>query len=167
MDTYIHCIESLNGKFRHPVADSFSREALRLCKEVFSSPDMQDDSCREKMMVASYLGGSAIANTYVGIVHPLSAGLSIVLGINHGLGNCLVMNVMDEFYPDEFREFRSFIDKQKIELPQNITRDLSGEQFQEMYESSIIHEKPLTNALGEGFREILTFDKVIDIFRKI
>lgn len=32
----------------------------------------------EKIMVASYLGGCAIANSFVGVVHPFS-GLSVVL----------------------------------------------------------------------------------------
>ena len=43
MDTYIHCIESLNGSHRHAMADSYSYEALRLCHEIFSSKDMMSD----------------------------------------------------------------------------------------------------------------------------
>ncbi|MEK9754954.1 MAG: iron-containing alcohol dehydrogenase family protein, partial [Rhodospirillaceae bacterium] len=101
LDTYIHCIESLNGSFRHAVADAYSREALNLCREVFLDGDMMAPENREKLMVASYMGGSAIGNSYVGVVHPLSAGLSMVLHTHHCMANCIVMAVMEEFYPRE------------------------------------------------------------------
>ena len=41
---------------------------------------MQSDENRSKLMVASYLGSCAIATSYVGLIHPFSAGLSIALG---------------------------------------------------------------------------------------
>lgn len=49
MDTYIHCIESLNGSYRHPVGDAFSREALELCREVFLSDDMMSGENRKNL----------------------------------------------------------------------------------------------------------------------
>jgi 3-deoxy-alpha-D-manno-octulosonate 8-oxidase len=167
IDTYIHCVESLRGSNRHAVADSFSNQALSLSKAVFGSDDMQSSDNREKLMVASYLGGCAIANSYVGLVHPLSAGLSTVLKIHHGLANCLVMNVMEEFYPEETKDFHYFMKKQGVELPSKITSELDEEGFTHLYESTIIHEKPLINALGENFMSILTKTKAIEIFKKI
>ena len=77
MDAYIHCIEALSGRYRNAVGDAFSEEAIRLCREVFFSDDMMSDNGRRKMMVASYLGGCAIAMSYVGLVHPFSAALNI------------------------------------------------------------------------------------------
>ena len=167
MDTYIHCIESLGGKYRHGVGDAFSGQALSLSKAVFGSGDMQSSDNREKLMVASYLGGCAIANSFVGLVHPLSAGLSTVLKIHHGLANCLVMNVMEEFYPEETAEFHEFIKKQAVDLPTNVTAKLKEEDFIRLYESTIIHEKPLVNALGENFKSILTNTKATEIFKRI
>ena len=32
---------------------------------------------------------------------------------------------------------------------------------------SIIHEKPLTNALGDGFADILTREKIVSLFKKM
>lgn len=168
LDTYIHCIESLNGSFRHPMADSYSNEALRLSRGVFAgSDDMMSDLNREKLMVASYFGGTAIANSFVGIVHPLSAGLSVVLGLHHCIANCLVMNKMEEYYPQEHQEFQNFLLKNNIVLPQGITNGLSDELFNDLYDSTIIHEKPLTNALGKDFKKILSKEKVIEIFKQI
>ena len=167
MDAYIHCIESLAGSYRNAIGDAFSEQTLKLCREVFKSSDMQSDQNREKLMVASYLGGCAIATSYVGVVHPFSAGLSVVLGVRHCLANFIVMSVMDEFYPEETEEFLEFVSIQKIKIPQGICKNLSQEQFDNLYKSTTIHEKPLTNALGENFKEILTKAKVVEIFKRM
>jgi len=167
MDAYIHCVEALNGQYRNAVGDAFSAQVMALCREVFLSDDIKSDASREKLMVASYLGGCAVATSYVGVLHPFSAGLSVVLGIHHGMANCIAMTVMDEFYPEEVAEFRRMVEKQNIHIPKGICRDLDSEQYDLLYESTIIHEKPLTNALGEGFKEILTKDKVREIFKSM
>lgn len=167
LDTYIHCIESLAGAYRHPMADAYSREALRLAREVFLSGDMMAPENREKLMVASHLGGSAIGNSFVGVVHPFSAGLSVVLGVRHGLANCIVMEAMDGFYPDAVAEFRRMREAQGIDLPRGLCADLDDAAYERLYRSTIVHEKPLRNALGDGFREILTRDRVIGLFRRM
>lgn len=165
MDTYIHCMEALSGSYRNAIGDSLSREALTLCRQVFSSLNMMNDSNREKLMVASYLGGNAIATTYVGIVHPFSAALSVVLGIHHCVANCIVMRAMEKFYPGYYQEFWEMADNQSVEIPKNVCKNLTQSQYQLLYESTIIHEKPLTNALGENFKKILAVEKVVDIFK--
>ena len=167
MDAYIHCIESLDGRYRHAMADALSHQALALCREVFLSDVMQGAENREKLMVASYLGGSAIGNSFVGVVHPLSAGLSMVLGLHHCIANCIVMNVMDEFYPRQTDEFRHMAEAQGIELPKGMCADLSRDQHDSLYEATIVHDKPLANALGDDFSKILTRDKVADLFRRM
>lgn len=167
MDTYIHCIESLAGRHRHILADAYSREALSLCREVFLSDNMQSAENRTRLMSASYLGGCAIANSYVGLVHPFSAGLSMVFGTHHCLANCIVMNVMDEFYPRESDEFRRMLMHQGATLPKGLCSSLTTEQAERLYQSTIIHEKPLANALGEAFRTVLTKERVIEVFSKM
>ena len=94
MDTFIHSFESLNGHHRHALSDSYSEKAILMIDEVFKSDDFFSDYNREKLMIASYFGGIAIANSYVGLVHPFSAGLSVVLGIHHCEANCIVMRAM-------------------------------------------------------------------------
>ena len=168
MDTYIHCIESLNGNHRHALADAYSREALNLCKEIYlTSKDMKSELNREKIMAASYLGGAALANSFVGIIHPFSAGLSMVFHTHHCISNCIVMNQMEEFYPEGYKEFQAMLTAQNINLPKGICANLTDEQYEKLYLSTIIHEKPLKNALGEDFKKILTREKVIEIFKKM
>ncbi|MEW6387253.1 MAG: iron-containing alcohol dehydrogenase family protein [Thermodesulfobacteriota bacterium] len=164
LDTYIHCLESLNGRYRNAIGDAFSQQAMLLSKEVFLSEDMLSEENRAKLMVASYLGGCAIASSYVGVVHPFSAGLGVVLGIHHGLANCLVMTVMDEFYPKEVEIFWEMVEEQQVEIPRGLFKNLTETQYDKLYNSIIVHEKPLANALGDNFRDILTKEKVVKIF---
>jgi len=167
MDAFIHCIESLNGSYRNEIGDAFSNQTINLCRDVFMSDDMMSDENRSKMMVASYLGGCAIATSYVGVLHPFSAGLSVVLGIHHCLANCISMRAMEEFYPLEYEEFWKMVNIQKVEIPKGICSDLSSKQYEQLYQSTIVHEKPLINALGETFKNLLTKEKVIQLFRKM
>ena len=167
MDTYIHSFESLNGRYRNAIGDAFAKQAIALCREVFLSDDMMSDENREKLMVASYLGGCAIANSFVGVVHPFSAGLSVVLGTHHCIANCITMNAMEEFYPKEFEEFFKMAEKQNVTIPKGIASDLDARTYQKLYDATIIHEKPLSNALGDNFKEVLTFEKVTEIFKRM
>jgi 3-deoxy-alpha-D-manno-octulosonate 8-oxidase len=120
---------------------------------------------REKLMVASYLGGCAIATSYVGIVHPFSAGLSVALGLHHCVANCIVMRAMRPFYPREYEEFWQMAEKHGVNIPKGLAHNLTKNQYEQLFAATIIHEKPLTNALGENFRKILTMERVTEIFK--
>lgn len=165
MDAYIHCIEALAGSYRNAIGDAYSRETINLCRQVFLGGDMMSSENRERLMVASYLGGCAIATSYVGLVHPFSAGLSVVLGLHHCIANCIVMRAMKPYYPREYDEFWEMVENQSVEIPEGVARDLSDDQYEQLYASTIVHEKPLTNALGEGYRNLLTKERVIEIFK--
>jgi len=167
MDAYIHCIEALAGSYRNAVGDAYSRETVNLCRQVFLADDMMSVEAREQLMVASYLGGCAIATSYVGVVHPFSAGLSVVLGLHHCIANCIALNALGEFYPVEHAEFRTMMEKQKVTLPSGVCANLSDEQYQRLVASTVVHAKPLTNALGVDFRSILTDERVIEIFKRM
>ena len=167
MDAYIHCIEALAGSYRNAVGDAYSRETVNLCRQVFLADDMMGDESRERLMVASYLGGCAIATSYVGVVHPFSAGLSVVLGLHHCVANCIALNALGEFYPTEHREFRQMLDAQGVKLPTGVCAGLSDEQFAALVAATVVHVKPLTNALGANFRSVLTDERVTEIFRSM
>ena len=167
MDAYIHCVESLQGNYRNAIGDSYSNQSIKLCREVFLSSDMQSDLNREKLMTASFLGGCAIGSSYVGVIHPFSAALSVVLGIHHCVANCIVMRSMENFYPIAYNEFWSMVSKQSVKIPAGICKNLTDQQFDQLYNATIIHDKPLTNALGNDYAKILTKERVIHIFQKM
>jgi len=90
VDTYMHCFESLAGSYRNVVVDALAEKAIDLSRQIFGSGDMMLPENREKLMIASYLGGMAAG--FVGVVHPISAGLSMVLGMHHGIANCYALS---------------------------------------------------------------------------
>ena len=165
IDTFMHCVESLNGSYRNAIIDAFSVRAVQLCEEIFLSDDMMSEPNREKMMIASYIGGMAAGN--VGVIHPFSAGLGVVLHVAHGLGNCLALNVLEDIYPKEYKQFRTMIERQGVHLPTGICQGLTEEQYEGLYQGCIVHEKPLTNALGPDFKKILTKENLIERYKSI
>ncbi|MBQ7739318.1 MAG: iron-containing alcohol dehydrogenase [Desulfovibrionaceae bacterium] len=165
IDTYMHCFESLTGSYRNAIVDALSAKAIDLCKEVFLSDDMMEPKNRELLMIASFIGGMAAG--FVGTVHPISAGLSMVLHMHHGLANCYALSVQEDIYPEQYKDFMTMMAKQKIDLPKGICANLTDDQFTALYEASIVHEKPLSNRLGPNFKEIFTKENVISRFKQM
>ena len=125
-----------------------------------------EEGCRRGGRAGSRLrGGMAAGN--VGVIHPFSAGLGVVLHVAHGLGNCLALNVLGDIYPKEYKQFRTMIERQGVNLPTGICKDLTEEQYEGLYRGCIVHEKPLTNALGPDFKQILTRENLIERYKSI
>ena len=43
IDTFMHCVESLQGSYRNAIIDAFSVRAVQLCEEIFLSDDMMSE----------------------------------------------------------------------------------------------------------------------------
>ena len=126
IDTYMHCFESITGSYRNVVVDSLAEKAIDLSKQVYLSSDMMSDENREKLMIASFLGGMAAG--FVGVVHPISAGLSMVLHMHHGIANCYALTVLEDIYPDEYKDFMLMMDRQCIDLVAGHEVAVGGDQ---------------------------------------
>jgi len=161
MDCYIHCIESLTGTFLNEFSRSYGEKALDLCREVFLDPGPDSD---DKLMMASYCGGMSIAYSQVGICHALSYGLGFVLGLHHGIGNCVAFDYLEEFYPAGVREFRQMMAKHRIVLPRNLVADLSADQLETMVDVSLVLEPLWENALGPAWKKTATREKIRDLY---
>src|SRR6478609_5583254 len=129
MDCYIHCIESLTGTFLNEFSKSYGEKALQLCREVFLNKPQWDEESDDQLMMASYAGGMSIAYSQVGVAHAVSYGLSYLLGTKHGIGNCIVFDKLEEYYPEGVKEFKKMVKKNRIEIPQHITSGLNNDQF--------------------------------------
>src|SRR5690606_38991021 len=132
MDCYIHCVESLSGTFLNAFSQSYGEKAFDLCKEIFLSDDLNDEESCAKLMMASWHGGMSIAYSQVGVAHALSYGLSFVLGTKHGIGNCIVFDHLEEFYPEGVAMFKEMVKKHGIFLPKGICKNLTDEQMNTM-----------------------------------
>lgn len=166
MDCYIHCVESLSGTYLNAFSKSYGEKALELCKEVFLG-DLSESDSREKLMMASWHGGMSIAYSQVGVAHALSYGLSYVLGVRHGIGNCLVFQHLEEFYPEGVALFHQMKEKHGIQLPKRVCEGLSEQEIDTMVCVSMSMEPLWENALGKDWQKTITPEKLKSIYRKI
>ena len=166
MDCFIHCVESLEGTFLNAFSQSYGEKAMDLCKEVFLS-ELPDCESRDKLMMASWHGGMSIAYSQVGVAHALSYGLGFLLGIKHGIGNCLVFQHLKEFYPEGVALFHQMMEKHQITLPTGICAHLTDAEFEKMGTIALGMEPLWENALGEHWKQIITMDKLTAIYKKI
>lgn len=167
MDCYIHCIESLTGTYLNEFSKSYGEKALQLCREVYVTKDTWDKESDDKLMMASYAGGMSIAYSQVGVAHAVSYGLSYLLGTKHGIGNCIVFNHLEEYYPEGVIEFKYMVEKNNIDLPKNICANLSDEQFDKMIDVSMVMKPLWENALGKDWEKIMTRQKLRKLYERL
>jgi 3-deoxy-alpha-D-manno-octulosonate 8-oxidase len=167
MDCYIHCIESLTGTYLNEFSKAYGEKALDLCRYIFLEKDRWDEECDDKLMMASYAGGMSIAYSQVGVAHAVSYGLSYLLGTKHGVGNCIVMNHIEEYYPEGVAEFKRMVEKNGVEIPQGICRGLTDEQFDTMINVSMGMKPLWENALGKDWEKIMTREKLRALYEKL
>jgi 3-deoxy-alpha-D-manno-octulosonate 8-oxidase len=167
MDCYIHCIESLEGTYLNEFSKSYGEKALDLCRKIYVEKTGWDEESDEQLMMASYAGGMSIAYSQVGVAHAVSYGLSYLLGTKHGIGNCIVMNHLEEYYPAGVEEFKFTVEKNKIEIPTGICANLTEAQFDEMINISLSLKPLWENALGSNWESIMTREKLRALYAKL
>lgn len=167
MDCYIHCIESLEGTYLNEFSKSYGEKALELCRRVFVEKNSWDEESDDQLMMASYAGGMSIAYSQVGVAHAVSYGLSYLLGTKHGIGNCIVMNHLEEFYPAGVRAFKHMVEKNQIDIPKGICQGLTNEQFDKMIDVSMGMKPLWENALGKDWETKMTRDRLRALYEKL
>ncbi|WP_040254578.1 iron-containing alcohol dehydrogenase family protein [Psychroserpens mesophilus] len=167
MDCYIHCIESLNGTYLNAFSQSYGEKAYQLCLEIFMEDNLSVEDSQDKLMMASWHGGMSIAYSQVGVAHALSYGLSYLLGTKHGIGNCVVFDHLEEFYPDGVKLFKQMKKKHQIHLPQGLCAHLSDEEFDIMIDVALGLEPLWINAVGKNWKQVITRDKLKGLYQKM
>ena len=167
MDCYIHCIESLNGTYLNTFSESYGEKALEMCKAVFLGDNLSEKEAQDKLMMASWHGGMSIAYSQVGVAHAISYGLSYLLGTKHGIGNCIVFNQLEEFYPEGVALFKAMKNKHNIDLPVGICANLDDSQLDIMINISLSLEPLWENALGKSWKKVMTKEKLKQLYKKM
>ncbi len=167
MDCFIHCVESLKGSYLNTFSETYGNMAFQLCKEIFLGNNLSDVESQENLMMASWHGGMSIAYSQVGVAHAMSYGLSYLLGIKHGIGNCIVFDHLEEFYPEDVVLFKDMKMKHNIELPQGICSNLNDEEFDIMIGVALGLEPLWENALGKNWNKIITPKKLKELYQKM
>src|SRR6218665_501141 len=109
LDVLTHCVEAYVSNIDNNIADALSKGGLELVfdnlKEVVENPN--NIAARQNMHDASFMGGLAFNNAWLGIVHSLSHQVGALYGIPHGASNAIFLpNVIrfnaqaTERYPD-------------------------------------------------------------------
>jgi 3-deoxy-alpha-D-manno-octulosonate 8-oxidase len=167
MDCYIHCIESLTGTYLNTFSQTYGNMALDLCKELFLDNNLTQEESQEKLMMASWHGGMSIAYSQVGVAHAMSYGLAYLLGIKHGIGNCIVFDHLKEFYPEGVKLFKAMKAKHNIMLPQGICADLSDKDFDVMTSVALSLEPLWENAVGKHWKKTITKEKLKELYQRM
>lgn len=167
MDCYIHCIESLNGTYLNAFSQSYGEKALEMCKDVFLHDTLSAKESQDKLMMASWHGGMSIAYSQVGVAHAMSYGLGFLLGIKHGIGNCIVFDHLEDYYPDGVKCFKEMKAKHNIELPQGVCADLSDKELDIMVNVALSLEPLWENAIGKKWKETITPQKLKALYQKM
>jgi len=167
MDCYIHCIESLQGTYINAFSRSYGEMALQLCRDVFLHNTQWTAECDEKLMMASYAGGKSIAYSQVGVAHAVSYGLSYLLGTKHGIGNCIVFNHLEEFYPEGVKEFHQMVKQADIHIPQGVCKDLTDDQFDTMINVSLGMAPLWENALGKDWQQQMDRTRLRKLYERL
>lgn len=167
MDCFIHCVESLNGTFINEFSKSYGEKAQDLCEEIFLHQKDWTAASDEKLMMASYAGGMSIAYSQVGVAHAVSYGLSYLLGTKHGVGNCIVFDKLEAYYPEGVAKFRKMVALHQIDIPQNITQGLSDAEFDKMIDVSLGMVPLWENALGKDWQAIMTREKLRSLYEQL
>ncbi|MDG1014581.1 MAG: iron-containing alcohol dehydrogenase family protein [Flavobacteriaceae bacterium] len=166
MDCFIHCVESLKGNFINSFSETYGNTALNLCKDVFLNSLPQNES-QDKLMMASWHGGMSISYSQVGVAHALSYGMSYLLGVKHGIGNCIVFDQLEAFYPEGVRIFRQMKAKHNILLPKGVCSNLTQKQFDSMIDIALSLEPLWENALGKDWKIKITRPLLKDLYSKM
>lgn len=167
MDCYIHCIESLNGTYLNAFSQSYGEKAFGLCKEIFLEDRLSEEQAQDKLMMASWHGGMSIAYSQVGVAHAMSYGLSFLLGTKHGIGNCIVFDHLEEFYPDGVKLFKEMKEKHQVEIPQGICATLQEQDFDTMINVAMSLTPLWENALGSDWKKTITHEKLLNLYKKM
>ncbi len=167
MDCFVHCVESLTGTYLNAFSQSYGEKAYKLCEEIFLENSLTKEEAQDKLMMASWHGGMSIAYSQVGVAHAMSYGLGYLLGIKHGIGNCIVFDHLEEYYPEGVAIFKQMKAKHNIELPQGICANLEPEQFDKMIDVALSLEPLWENAIGKNWKTIITREKLLQLYKKM
>lgn len=168
MDTYIHCIESENGHFNNAYSHAYAEQAMKLCRDIYLGENAgQTPENDDKLMVASLMGGLSLTYSEVGVCHALSYGLSKILGTRHCYANCLIMNHLEDYYPEGVAEFKQMVKRFNVTLPQGLAKEWDEETITKMAHVSYNLPHMWLHAIGENWQEVITIDVLKDLFKRL
>jgi len=99
IDALTHALEAYTSAQAHPVSEMYSLEAIDLIVSNIRTAyaDGRNIEARSNMLLASLLGGKALAMAGVGLVHAMSYPLGGMFGIPHGIANAVLLPYVTDY----------------------------------------------------------------------
>jgi len=99
IDALTHALEAYTSIQAQPISEMYSLEAIDLISTHIRSAyaDGRNLEARSAMLLASLMGGKALAMAGVGLVHAMSYPLGGMFGIPHGLANAVLLPYVTEY----------------------------------------------------------------------
>lgn len=150
IDTLTHLIEGYVSRKANPLTDILAIKGISLVGEALTSAynNGSDLEAREKMSLASLLGGVVLTNSGLGIAHGVSPFLGALYGIPHGVANGILLPRVIEFnLSSSIQKFKSVASalEEKIE---GLTEEEAGDKALSAVER-IVKELGIPQSLGE------------------
>ncbi len=99
LDALAHALEAYTSTQAHPISEMYSLEAIDLISSNIRAAyaDGRNMEARTNMLLASLLGGKALAIAGVGLVHAMAYPLGGMFGVAHGLANAVLLPYVTEY----------------------------------------------------------------------
>jgi len=99
IDAMTHALEAYTSTQAHQVSEMYSLTAIDLIVNNIRTAyaDGRNMEARSNMLLASLLGGKALAIAGVGLVHAMAYPLGGMFGISHGLANAVLLPYVTEY----------------------------------------------------------------------
>lgn len=93
MDALTHAIESYVSLNSNPIGDAYGYQTMKLIGENLRKAvsNGSDIEARGNMVIASLLGGAAILNCGLGVIHGIAQSIGGIAHVPHGLANALIL----------------------------------------------------------------------------
>jgi 3-deoxy-alpha-D-manno-octulosonate 8-oxidase len=88
------------------------------------------------------------------------------LGTKHGVGNCIVFDHLEEFYPEGVKEFKKMVELNQIDIPKNICANLTDDQFNKMIDVSLGMKPLWENALGKDWEKQMNRERLRKLYER-
>lgn len=110
MDALTHAIESYVSLNANPIGDAYGLQAMRMIGENLRTAvaDGSNLDARGNMIIASLLGGAAILNCGLGVIHGIAQSIGGIAHVPHGLANALILPyAMEKNYVGNLEKFKN------------------------------------------------------------
>ena len=106
VDALSHCVEAFLSKRAIPLTDVTAKEGAKLVFQNLEKAvkDGSDPVARERLALASLMGGLSISGAGAGLIHQLGHALAVFNGMAHGETMALFMVPVLEFYNHAIKE---------------------------------------------------------------